>query len=319
MPDHEPGRRSATKSASAAGGAAIFPDGTNAARGIGFMVVGTLMFCLADTLMKITATAIATSETIFVRSLVATLVVAAVAMYSGALRQWRQALIGAMAVRAAADSGASLLFQSALSRMHFADINGVNQLQSLSLTAGSSLFLGEKVGWRRWLAIGVGLLGGLLIIKPGTSAFNWWALAALGAVLLASTRDIATRRIPSAVPIPLIMVISSAVVTLASLVGALVERWSTPTGLEFAMMVGAGVFSLLGQFCMISSVRAAELSVVAPFRYMTMIWALMLGALVWRHVPDALSLLGMATISAAGLYTFHRERKLQIRQGAAPQ
>ena len=296
----------------------MFPTGSNAMRGIGFMFVGTLMFCLADTLMKLSASSIATTETIFIRSLVATLVVGALAIYTGAMSRWREALIGAMAVRAVSDTGASLLFQSALSRMHFADINGVNQLQSLSLTAGSALFLGEKVGWRRWLAIGIGLFGGMLIIKPGTSAFDWWALAALGAVLLASTRDIATRRIPSAVPIPLIMVISSAVVTLTSLAGTLVERWSTPTELELAMMVGAGVFSLLGQFCMISSVRAAELSVVAPFRYMTMIWALILGAVVWRHVPDLLSLLGMATISAAGLYTFHREGLRRKERGAAP-
>ena len=289
-------------------------DAGNASLGIAFMVGATLLFCLADTLMKLAAGVLPTTETMFVRSLVATVVVASAAAARGHLAHWRHVLTGAMSLRAAADSAASLLFQSALSRMQFADIMGVNQLQTLSLTAGSALFLGESVGWRRWSAVGVGLLGGLLIIKPGTSAFNWWALAALGAVLMATTREIATRKIANAAPVPVIMVFSSGVVTLVSLAGSLVQSWSTPGLPELLMMIGAGFFSLGGQYCMISSIRTAPISVVAPFRYLAMIWALLLGFGIWRHVPDALSLVGIAAIAAAGIYTFRRERYLQIRR-----
>lgn len=278
----------------------------NTGRGIGFMVAATLMFCLSDTLMKLAGSVLPATETIFVRSLIATAVVGSAAPRSTS-RWLRKALPSAMVLRAGADASASLLFQSALARMHFADIQGVNQLQTLSLTAGSALFLGETVGWRRWSAVAAGLIGGLLIIKPGTSAFDWWAIAAVGAVLLTTTREIATRKILSVVPVPIILIFSSTAVTLASLAGAVIQRWSMPAKSELAMMVGAGLFSLIGQYCTINAIRSAELSVVAPFRYTAMIWALVLGFAIWGHVPDNLSLLGIFVISLAGLYTFHRE------------
>ena len=302
------------KTRSAASSARADVATTSSARGIGFIIAATLMFCLGDTLMKLSAAVLPTTETMFVRSLVATVVVGAAAGFGGGLHRWRETLTAAMSIRAGTDAGASLLFQSALGRMQFADIMGVNQLQALSLTAGSALFLGETVGWRRWSAVGAGLIGGLLIIKPGTSTFNPWAIAALGAVLLATTREIATRKIAATAPVAAIMVISSGVVTLVSLTGAAFQTWSVPAKSELLMMVGAGLFSLTGQYCTISAIRSAEISVVAPFRYTAMIWALLLGFAVWRQIPDNLSLLGIFAISLAGIYTFHRERKLQIER-----
>lgn len=275
------------------------------------MIGATMMFSLADMQMKLAASVLPTTETMFYRSFVATLVVATVAAINGHFRNWQSALSRAMALRAGSDAGASLLFQSALARMPFADIMAVLQLQTLSLTAGSALFLGETVGWRRWSAIAVGLVGGLLIIKPGTSAFNWWAIAAIGCVLFATAREIATRKISPLAPVPVIMVISSGVVTLASLAGAVIQPWSMPDRMELLMMIGAGFFSAAGQFCMISSVRAAPLSVVSPFRYASMIWALLIGYGIWRQIPDRASFIGIAAIAAAGLFTFYRERQLQ--------
>jgi drug/metabolite transporter (DMT)-like permease len=282
------------------------------------MVAATMMFCLGDTLMKLAADTLPTTEVMFVRSLVATLVVTAALCVTGSIRRYREALGKAMALRASADASASLLFQSALARMQFADIMGVNQLQTLSLTAGSALFLGETVGWRRWSAVGVGLVGGLLIIKPGTSAFDWWALAAVGAVLFASTREIATRKIPATVPTPLIMMISSAVVTVASLGGAIFTPWAMPGAKDLAMMIGAGFFSLTGQYCTISAIRSAEMSVIAPFRYAAMVWALAIGFGIWGHIPDKWSLIGIAAITSAGLYTFHRERVRKVKRETLP-
>jgi drug/metabolite transporter (DMT)-like permease len=292
--------------------------GSNASRGIGFMVAATLMFCLGDTLMKLAAGTLPTTEVMFVRSLVATLLVTGALIATGTIRRTREAMVKAMALRASADASASLLFQSALARMHFADIMGVNQLQTLSLTAASAFFLGESVGWRRWSAVCVGLVGALLIIKPGTSAFDWWALAAVGAVLLASTREIATRKIPATVPTLVIMMVSSAVVTVASLAGCLFTPWAMPGGRELAMMVGAGFFSLTGQYCTISAIRSAEMSVIAPFRYAAMLWALTLGFLIWHHIPDTWSLIGIAAITSAGLYTFHRERVRKVKHTTLP-
>jgi drug/metabolite transporter (DMT)-like permease len=189
----------------------------------------------------------------------------------------------------------------------------VLQVAPLTLTAGSALFLGEKVGWRRWTAVAIGLLGALLIIKPGTNAFNWWAVAAVVSVMFAALRDISTRRIDATVPTAVILGVSGGAVTLASLAGCLFETWLWPDWTAMLMLTGAGVCSMVGQLCVITSVRAAEISVVAPFRYAGIIWALLLDLAIWAHVPDGLAMFGIIVVTAAGIYTFYRERVLQRR------
>lgn len=289
----------------------------NALRGIGFMVASTLMFCLADTLMKLSAAVLPTTETMFVRSLVAATAACTASVMSGDVSHWRKALVAPMALRASADASASLVFQAALARLPFADFMGINQLQIPSLTAASAIFLGEKVGWHRWSAVAAGLAGGLLIIKPGSTGFDWWALAGVCAVLLATVREMGTRHIPPAVPTSLVLLFSSSAVTLAALAGSAIQPWSAPASRELMMLTGAGFFILAGQYMMVTAIRTAELSVVAPFRYAAMIWALVIGYTVWGHIPDALSLLGFVIIAAAGLYTFHRERMAKARPGVA--
>ncbi len=289
----------------------VLRSASSATRGIVAMVTATALFCSGDAMMKLSAATLPTTETMFVRSLTSATLVLTFAWLTGAFTEIRRAWSGAMALRASSDVTASLLFQAALGRMHFADIMAVLQIAPLTLTAGSALFLGEQVGWRRWSAVAVGLLGALLIVKPGTSAFNWWAIAAILSVIGAATRDISTRCIDPLLPTPLILGVCAVVVTIGSLVGALIEQWHTPSPGVLLMLLLAGVCSMLGQLCIITAVRAAEISLVAPFRYAGIVWALMLDFAIWRHVPDVPALIGIVAVSAAGLYTFYRERVLQ--------
>ncbi len=277
------------------------------ARGIAAMVAATALFCCGDALMKLAATSLPTSETMFVRSVTAALITTCFVYWSGAFSAVRRALTPAMGLRAGGDVTASLFFQAALGRMHFADIMAVLQMAPLMLTAGSAMFLGEKVGWRRWSAVAIGLLGALLIVKPGTSTFSWWSIAAIMAVLFGTMRDIATRRIDPTLPTALIMMLSASAVALASLCGAAIETWVQPSTRELLMLLCAGVLSMLGQLCLITSVRAAEISVVAPFRYAGIVWALLLGFAIWGHIPDGVAMVGIMAVAAAGIYTFHRE------------
>lgn len=277
-------------------------------RGIVAMVAATMVFCCGDAMMKLAAAKLPTTETMFVRSLTAATLVLTYAWATGALAHLHRAWTRAIGVRAASDITGSLLFQAALARMHFSDLMAVLQISPLTLTAGSALFLGEKVGWRRWSAVAVGLLGALLIVKPGTAAFNWWAIAAVLSVIAAATRDITTRRIDPTLPTPLILGISSVAVTLASLAGALIEHWTMPSGAHLVMLLLAGVCSMVGQLCVITAVRSAEISVVAPFRYAGIVWALILDLAIWSHFPDLPAMIGICAVSAAGIYTFYRER-----------
>lgn len=279
---------------------------------IGAMVLATLAFTAGDAAMRLAAGAVPTGQSIFMRTLTTVAIVLAAAHYTGALASIKQALVPWMAWRSVGDAGNSLLFQAALARMPFADIMGVLQLTPLSLTAASALFLGATVGWRRWAAVLAGLIGTLLVIKPGTSAFNVWALLAVASVLCGTLRDVATRRLDSGVPTLVILLISQVVVAFAGFGLAMFQGWVWPEPRDLALVIFAGAMTMLGHLWMIISLRIGDVAAVAPFRYAAVIWAILVGLFLFGEVPDSLSLAGMAILVMAGLYAFHRERLARL-------
>jgi drug/metabolite transporter (DMT)-like permease len=297
----------------------VLKDGPGTAasnmRGILFMTAACASFACGDTIMKLAAGKVPTSELLFLRGCFVTTGGFLLAVALGSLAAFQKALSRAMAARAVGDVTGAWSFQLALARMPYADLTAVGQLIPLSITAASAIFLGERVGWRRWTATAVGFLGVLLIIRPGSSAFNWWALAGIVSVLASTLRDLATRRVDRGVPPPVIMMLSAAAVTLSSLIAAPFSSWTWPPG-ELVLATGAaGLFSLFGQMCVIISVRAGDISAVAPFRYTIILFAIVSGVTVFGHFPDALTLVGTVIVVAAGLYTFYREQSLR-RRGA---
>lgn len=287
------------------------PTTTSNVRGIMFMTAACASFACGDTIMKLSAGQVPTSELLFLRGSFVTLGGLLVAIALGSLAVVHRALSKAMAMRAAGDVTGAWSFQLALARMPYADLTAIGQLIPLSITAASALFLGEKVGWRRWTATCVGLLGVLLIIRPGSSTFNWWAMAGLVSVLASTVRDIGTRFVDRSVPPPIIMMLSAGATTLTSLIAAPFSGWSSPPLILVLSMAAAAMFSLVGQICVIISVRSADISAVAPFRYTIIIFAIASGILVFGHFPDTLMLTGTAIVVAAGLYTFYREQSLR--------
>jgi drug/metabolite transporter (DMT)-like permease len=277
------------------------------------MVLATIAFTIGDVAMRFAAGAVPTGQSVFLRSLTSVALVAVIAHWAGVLASVRRSLGPWMGWRCVGDAGNSLLFQAALSRMPFADIMAVLQLTPLSLTAASALFLGATVGWRRWLAVGAGLLGTLLVIKPGTGAFNVWAILAVGSVLCGTLRDIATRRVTTGISPLVILLVSQAAVALAGLGLSAFQGWVWPGPRDALLVAFAGTMTLLGHFWMIVSLRIGDVAAVAPFRYAGVVWAIVAGYLMWREVPDEWSLAGMAILVLAGLYAFHRERRAQAR------
>jgi drug/metabolite transporter (DMT)-like permease len=275
------------------------------------MVIATFVFTLGDVAMRLAAGTIPTGQSVFLRSTTSVLLVAFAAYYTGVLATLRRALVPWMAWRSIGDAGNSLLFQAALPRMLFADIMAVLQLTPLSLTAASALFLGASVGWRRWCAVAAGLLGTLMVIKPGSGAFNIWALLAIGSVLCGTLRDIATRRIDGGISPLIILLVSQALVAMAGLGLSLFQVWVWPSASDLLLVAFAGTMTLLGHLAMIVSLRIGDIATVAPFRYAGIVWAILIGILLWSEFPDAWSLAGIAILILAGVYTFHRERRLR--------
>jgi drug/metabolite transporter (DMT)-like permease len=244
----------------------------------------------------------------FVRGLFASALIVTVASAVGALRHPTAALSRLMVWRTAAEVGATVFFFSALVRLPFADVNAVAQFTPLAVTAGAALFFGEPVGWRRWLAAIAGLIGVLIIIRPGTSAFDWAAVFVLGSVFFVTMRDLITRRMGHAVPALFITAMSAISVTVSGLLLLPFEAWRLPSPGHVLLLAGAAVTLLGGYYWIVIAMRTGEIAVVAPFRYAATMFAVLSGWIVFGELPDAMTTLGILIVLAAGLYTFHRER-----------
>jgi drug/metabolite transporter (DMT)-like permease len=286
-------------------------------KGIIAMVAATAVFTCGDAAMKLVSDSLPTGETVFVRGVCTITIVTVAAFWTGAIYRLRDALVRAMGWRSLGDVGSALFFQAALARMPFADLMGILQMTPLSLTAASALFLGEHVGWRRWTAVAIGFAGALLVIKPGSSAFNAWALLGVLSVLCGTLRDVSTRRLDVALSPLLIMMLSQLVVASAGLGCWAFEAWKVPSLAELLYLAFASAFSLVGHLCVIYSLRSGEVAAVAPFRYAGIVWSILLGLLIWNQLPDALSLTGISILVSAGLYTFYREQQLRRQRAVS--
>jgi drug/metabolite transporter (DMT)-like permease len=280
-------------------------------RGILAMLVATAAFVLNDTLLKIATEALPAGEAIFLRGLLTTLFCAVLFSRRHSTPASLTHVVSPRIVgRAIAEVGSTLFFLNALVRMPIGDAIAILQFTPLAITAGAAMFLGERVGWRRWLATGVGLVGVVIIVRPGGAAFNPFSVLALLSILFGVARDLLTRGMDQSVPSLLIAGTSSAAVTLASLGFIAFETWVPPASTSLLILIGSSTALVAGQYWLITAMRTGEMAAVAPFRYSVILWAVLAGYLVWREVPDTASWIGIAVVTAAGIYTFLREQRL---------
>jgi drug/metabolite transporter (DMT)-like permease len=176
--------------------------------------------------------------------------------------------------------------------------------------------LGEWIGWRRWSAIGVGFFGVLVVIRPGLGGIQWAALLSVAAAVFYAAYAIATR---------LAMRDDSSETTLfyANLVGVVIILpvlpfvWATPpAGFDLFLLVALGAFGSAGHFLLILAHDRAPASVLSPFIYTQLIWAVTFGYLVFNNVPNHWTLTGAAIVVGSGLYLLYREQK--VRGSVAP-
>jgi drug/metabolite transporter (DMT)-like permease len=289
-------------------------------RAIAAMLTGQASFTFNDALIKLAATGLPGGQAIFLRGVMAIAVSLSVCLALGAFKFAPLRGQGRiLTLRNIGEIGSTFFFLFALFHMPIATATAILQFIPLAITAGAALFLAEPVGWRRWFAAGVGLIGVMIVIRPGGDAFNAWSLLALAAVAFSVLRDLSTRRIGHHVPAILLVTISAFSVTAAASGFALVETWVVPEPRSLLLLLCSAIFLLGGYYFMVHAMRYGEVAVVAPFRYSVIIWAILAGILLWGEWPDAPALVGTLIVIAAGLYTFMRERKLKalaLRKGA---
>ena len=279
--------------------------------GIVAMLAAMATFIVGDASMKLASERLPTGEAMFLRGLIAGSIIWFIAWRAQTIHLLGEIPKKLLMMRSVGDAGGSLLYQTALARMPFADASAILQLNPLLVTAGAALFLGEKVGWRRWSATAVGLIGVMLIVRPGSSSFSWASVFVVGAVLCSTMRDLVTRQMALGIPTVLITAMATTVITIATLGLIPFESWRQPTYGDMAFLTLPALCMLAGQFLVVYSIRSGEVSAVVPFRYSAILWALLLGYLIWNHIPDMPTLIGIAIVVCAGLYTLYREHHLR--------
>lgn len=291
---------------------------TGNGRGIMAMILSQLSFIVNDVLIKLATRDLPGGEAIFIRGIFAFAMAVGLAGVMGHLKPViLRANLPILTLRNVGEIGATFFYLMALFHMPIADTTAILQFVPLAITGCAALFLGETVGWRRWLATVVGFIGVLIVIRPGTSAFNIWSLVALLGVFFSVLRDLATRRISTAIPTILLVVIAAASVGLTALGFAAFETWVSPSSKALALLAAAAIFLLGGYYFIIDAMRHGEVAVVSPFRYSVILWAIVAGLVVFGETPDQTALLGTGIVIVAGVYMFLRERRLRRRDQRA--
>jgi drug/metabolite transporter (DMT)-like permease len=286
-------------------------------RGIAFMAVAMATFTVNDSFMKAATQILPLSQAIVIRgamTLAALLVLARVmGVRTLHVAQADRKFLG---WRTVAELGATITFLTALQHMPLANLSAIMQSLPLAVTLGAAVALREPVGWRRMTAITVGFLGVMLIVRPGTEGFNIWAMMALISVAFVVVRDLTTRKFSSGLPSVTIAIYTSVSVTLMGMTGLLFEDWSPVTSATFAMLAGASAMLIVGYLFIVMAMRVGDVAIVAPFRYSSLIWAILIGWLAFDEIPRGLTLLGAAIVVGTGLYTYLREHQLERRIAA---
>ena len=286
--------------------------GSDNFRGAALMMASTAGFVFNDAMIKLAADNISLFQIIFLRGLLASTLMALLAWKTKSLLPvLRKSDWSLLAYRVVGEIGATLCYLTALFNMPLANATAILQVLPLAVTLGAALFIGESIGWRRYLAIIIGFVGVLIIIRPGVSGFNTYSLWVLAAVAFIALRDLTTRRISAHVPSTFVALLASVAITVTGAVFATSMDWKPVDATNLKLLVAAALFLICGYLFGVMAMRVGQISFISPFRYSTLIWAIILGFIVFGETPDGWTTIGSAIVIFTGIYTFYRERKIE--------
>jgi drug/metabolite transporter (DMT)-like permease len=276
------------------------------------MVITMAGFSVEDLFIKLLAATVPVGQILFLLGCGGTVFFALAALL---LRQplWSADLVSRpFALRSAGEMVSTMAGVTALTLIPLSLAAAILQAAPLLVTIGAALFLGEKVGWRRWSAIGVGIVGVFLILRPGSEGFNPAVWLAVLAVIALAARDLATRATSRRLTTLQLTFWGYALSIIAGGVVYLVmgQPAVALTRQDLLLLLGAQVLGIVFYFTLTLALRIGEASLVVPFRYTRLIFAISLGVLVLDETIDGWMIAGLVLLTASGLYTLLREARL---------
>jgi drug/metabolite transporter (DMT)-like permease len=274
------------------------------------MVIASGLLTVQDAMVKWIAQSYPVGQVMTLRGV---FVIATVVLWAMAMRRtsqlrvfnWRLQL-----TRGTLMAISTFLFVTGLTLMPIADAIAIAFAGPVIATALAALLLGETIRWRRWTAIVIGFTGVVVMLRPTPDLIRLVAVVPLLAALVGAFRDIVTRRMGTGGESTLaIMLISTSVVTLAGLL-TIPFGWVPLELADTGLFIVSALLVAFAQALMIESFRLAEVGLVAPFKYTSLVWAVLLGLLIWGDLPDAWTWVGSTLVVGSGLYIWHRELSL---------
>lgn len=275
--------------------------------GIGLMLLGIFLFSFGDALGKFIVGTYSVGQLLFLRSL-GSLILISPLLWRNRAQFTALRRPGLQVIRVVLSTAEVAAFFAAAIYLPLADIITYYLAAPIFVTAGAAFFLGEHVGWRRWVAIAVGFSGVLIALQPSAQTVSWPALIALGGSMSFATLMLVTRSLRDT---PDIVLVSSQFVGTFVFGGLIAPLgWVTPSFPHLGLFLLAACFSVGAGISLNRSLILAPASVVVPYQYSMIIWAVIFGYVAFGDVPAAHTLVGAAVIIGAGLYIFFRERHL---------
>ena len=272
------------------------------------MVAAMVFFALEDVLLKQLSASLPVGQVIALTGAGGGLIFSLIAIRAGKPLLSRALLSWAILLRNLSEAVGSVAFVTALALSTLSGVSAIIQATPLAMTLGAALFLGERVGWRRWTAIAVGFAGVLLIIQPGMVSFTPASFLAVLTVALLAMRDLCSRAVPAEVSSVQLAAWGFLSLVPAGLVALLIAG-DPPAAMappQLLRMGGVLIVGSLGYYAIVAATRTGEVSAVVPFRYTRLVFALVLAHVVFGERPDALMISGAAVVVGTGLYTIWR-------------
>lgn len=274
------------------------------------MVIASGLLTVNDAMIKWLAQSYPVGQVMSLRGVFVIAIVVLSAMARRRTSELRVSNWRLQLTRGALMSISTFLFVTALALMPIADAIAVAFAGPVIATALAAMLLKESVGWRRWSAIAVGFSGVVVMLRPTPDLIRLVALVPLLAALVGAFRDIVTRKMGTGgESTAAIMLVSTSVVTAAGLL-TIPAGWVPLRVADMGLYLASALLVALAQGLMIESFRLGEVALVAPFKYTSLVWAVLLGLLVWGDLPDAWTWIGSTLVVGSGLYIWHRELTL---------
>ena len=279
-------------------------------RGSAFMVVAMAFFALEDMMIKAASTTIPAGEILIFFGIGGSFVFTVLTLRRGEVIFHPAILSRPILLRTLCEIIGRVFFTLALVLTPISSTSAILQATPLVVVMGAAIFFGEKVGWRRWSAILVGFVGVLLIIRPGLEGFQANSLLAVIGMLGFAGRDLATRAAPPELS-NVQLGIYGFLVLVVSGIGLLMYSGGAvvPTWVSSLQIVATIIFGVIAYYALTLAMRTGEISVVTPYRYTRLVFALIVGFFMFGERPDAMTLLGSAIIVSGGIYTLLRNRQ----------